>query len=492
MTMRRKQLHHRGLFWILVFSVASIVLVFYAFRGSLLWLSSLDGRPFIPRTMGSWAFLEQSTLQEKRRAKQKSIPSSNTITTIRSTHHQVATTTTTTTTATLADPRYNRTLTLLIPLRGELCNHLMILADAYIMKRYVERHIVGLSIQLLGQHEVYWKWKRAYRDLKACFPNFRDFEFSAGRHDTKHGFAAIQKQQQTWLGTNASLLWNIKSLEQIDYLKSLLDQQAQATQQQQQQSHGGRAANQTVVPLGNNSHYSLPYLTSDTFMKYPSTLQDSVLYHELRDWLQINTTLPQCCRSRAEADEVVFHFRNFVTEVQLASTRNLHKFFELSPNETAQYLFGSNHYRYGNHTLKRKMALISRFPNTATPFVKTLQGDGWTVRRIKGQSGVQDFCFALSAQRELVGVRKSTYAQWAGFLGNATKVRLYKVARNPQNPDVLGLWKQTRIDTLTAALLGERSFWLEKYASQQDMTTESLKAQAVALIEKQEKKAIAF
>ena len=480
--MRREKLHHRGLFWILVFSVASVVLVFYGFRGSLVRLSSLDGRPFMPRTEGSWAFLEQSTLQEKRRAKRKGIPSRNATTTIRSTHHQVATTTTT---ATLADPRYNRTLTLLIPLRGELCNHLMLLADAYIMKRYVERHIVGLSIQLLGQHEVYWKWKRAYRDLTACFPNFRDFEFSAGIHDTKHGFAAIQKQQETWLGTNASLLWNIKSLAQIDYLKSLLDQQAQAAQQeQQQQARGGRAPNQTIVPLRNNSRYSLPYLTSHTFMKYRRTLHHSALYHELRDWLQFNSTLPQCCRSRAEADEVVFHFRNFVTEIEQASVFNSYNFFELSPNETAQYLFGPNHRRYGNHTLetKRKMALISRFPDTATPFVEKLQADGWTVRRIKGQSGVQDFCFAMSAQRELVGVVLSTYAKWAGFLGNATKVRLYRVARNPQDPGAFGLWKQTRVGRLMA-LPAERSFWLEEYARQEDMTRQSLKAQAVALIE---------
>ena len=478
MTMRRKQLHHRGLFWILVFSVASIVLVFYAFRGSLVRLSSLDGRPFMPRTEGSWAFLEQSTLQEKRLAKRKGIPSSNATTTIRSTHHQVATTTTTTT-ATLADPRYNRTLTLLIPLSGELCNHLMLLAGAYIMKRYIERHIVGLSIQLLGQHERYWKWKRAYRDLKACFPNFRDFEFSAGRHDTKHGFAAIQKQQKTWLGTNASLLRNIDSLAQIDYLKSLLNQQAQ---EQQQQARGGRAPNQTAVPLGNNTRYSLPYLTSHTFMDYRSTLQDSVLYHELRDWLQFKSTLPQCCRSRAEADEVVFHFRNFVTEIEQASVFNSYNFFELSPNETAQYLFGSNHRRYGNHTSKRKMALISRFPDTATPFVETLQADGWTVRRIKGQSGVQDFCFAMSAHRELVGVDMSTYAKMAGFLGNATRVRLYRVARNPQDPDALGLWEHTRVGRLTA-LPGKRSFWHEEYARQEDMTRESLKAQAVALID---------
>ena len=495
-TIRGQKLHRRGLFWVFVLSMASVLLDNNAFRGSLVRLSSLsssslslttrmnksstaptDGPPPIPRTKGSWGFLEQSTLQEKRLVKQKGIPSGNATTTIRSTHHQVATTTTTT--ATLANPRYNRTLTLLIPLGGELCNHLMLLADAYIMKRYVERHITGLSIQLLGQHQANRKWVHGYRDLTACFPNFRDFEFSAGIHDTEHGFAAIQRQQKIWLGTNASLLWNIKSLAQIDYLKSLLNQQ-----EQQQPAHGDRAPNQTVVQLGNNSRYSLPYLTSRTFMDHRSMLQDSALYHELRDWFQINTTLPQCCGWRAESDEVVFHFRNFITEIRRASIRDAHNFVELSPNETAQYLFGSNHRRYGNHTLKtkRKMALISRFPDTATPFVETLRADGWTVRQIEGQSGMEDFCFALSAQRELVGLQVSTYTQWAGFLGNATGVRLYRVARNPQDPDASGLWNQTRIDTLTA-LPGRRSFWLEEYARQENMTTESLQAQAVALVE---------
>jgi hypothetical protein len=51
---------------------------------------------------------------------------------------------------------------------------------------------------------------------------------------------------------------------------------------------------------------------------------------------------------------------------------------------------------------------------------------GRRVRVIK-QTGVEDFCFLMHAEKELVGVAASTYALWAGYLCNASKVRLYSV-----------------------------------------------------------------
>jgi hypothetical protein len=50
---------------------------------------------------------------------------------------------------------------------------------------------------------------------------------------------------------------------------------------------------------------------------------------------------------------------------------------------------------------------------------------GLKVRVVAGQSGVQDFCFLLSAEKELVGSVTSTYVRWAAILGKAKVAKLY-------------------------------------------------------------------
>ena len=305
-------------------------------------------------------------------------------------------------------------------------------------------------------------------------------------------------------------------------------------------------------------------------MGRPIVLRDWKLYQELRQWFQIKLDSPHCCQERAEHDEIVFHFRNFVTEIHMDKFRTLHDFIELSPNDTAEYLFGLHHYpllldndgdgsddfsdrgrrKNNNHNntsvdsvsnhnnintttnnnnkhFPRKIALISRFSETATPHVVALQNHGWQVRLIQKQSGIQDFCFALSARRELVGVRKSTYAQWAGLLGNSSQVRWYQVSQTlsqPQQPQKQQhtplvllqqqqqpgndtssntssqfvipppksppyLLKRTVFDTHPVLQGQRRYFFQETYARQEDMTTKSLRTQANELkqLEQQEK-----
>ncbi len=95
---------------------------------------------------------------------------------------------------------------------------------------------------------------------------------------------------------------------------------------------------------------------------------------------------------------------------------------ELDPNRTAQELFG--HLGVGD-----KLAITSRFATdpSVQPYVDALTQRGIRVRVITDQSGVEDFCFMLHAKKELVGMAESKFALWAGYLGNATKVRLYSI-----------------------------------------------------------------
>lgn len=45
-------------------------------------------------------------------------------------------------------------------------------------------------------------------------------------------------------------------------------------------------------------------------------------------------------------------------------------------------------------------------------------------------TGVQDFCFLLQTQNELVGGMRSTYTRWAALLGQAKKAHLYSIHKS--------------------------------------------------------------
>jgi hypothetical protein len=96
-------------------------------------------------------------------------------------------------------------------------------------------------------------------------------------------------------------------------------------------------------------------------------------------------------------------------------------FEELSPNKTAFELFG--HLKSGD-----KVAITTRFGGKdVEPYVSALQRRGLQVRVIEGQSGTQDFCFLMSAQKELVGSSLSTFVMWAAYLGDMKHANLYRV-----------------------------------------------------------------
>jgi hypothetical protein len=87
-------------------------------------------------------------------------------------------------------------------------------------------------------------------------------------------------------------------------------------------------------------------------------------------------------------------------------------FEELSPNKTAYELFA--HLRPGD-----KIAITTRFGGKhVEPYVSALNERGLNVRVVDGQSGTEDFCFLMSAQKELVGTSLSTFSRWAAYLGH--------------------------------------------------------------------------
>lgn len=95
-------------------------------------------------------------------------------------------------------------------------------------------------------------------------------------------------------------------------------------------------------------------------------------------------------------------------------------FEELDPQRTVDLLLG--HLKQG-----QKIAITTRFAHDprVQRYVRAMSAHGFQVRLVTNQTGVQDFCFLLHAQQELIGVAKSTYARWASYLGLAQKVQLY-------------------------------------------------------------------
>jgi hypothetical protein len=101
---------------------------------------------------------------------------------------------------------------------------------------------------------------------------------------------------------------------------------------------------------------------------------------------------------------------------------------ELSPNKTAFELCG--HLKPGD-----KVAITTRYGGKhVEPYVSALRGRGLQVRVIEGQSGTEDFCFLMSAQKELVGSLLSTFMMWAAYLGDMKRANLYRVISSRRTP----------------------------------------------------------
>jgi hypothetical protein len=110
------------------------------------------------------------------------------------------------------------------------------------------------------------------------------------------------------------------------------------------------------------------------------------------------------------------HLRNFAAE---EPKRRLSH--ELGPKQTARDVLG--HLHPGD-----KVAVISRFSrDRAQPYLDAMEDRGLRVRFIEGQTGVQDFCFLLQAEKEMIGISHSTFFLWAAYLSNCRRVVAYTV-----------------------------------------------------------------
>jgi hypothetical protein len=293
-------------------------------------------------------------------------------------------------------------VSLIIQLSGEMGNQLSKLAWGYGMKWWLEDDY-NVTTKVVLRHQDHSKWIGAAASVKKCFPKLRIMNFEEANTEE---FNAIRALQDRWVEDEKKDLlsprggdfefkpWILKSLDALKEAMEAPDR----------------------PPPPENSNFTLPFFYTDIFGNIGDV--NDRYFERLKDLFEFETNNPDCCKTRVDPDESVFHFRNFIGEMRKAWRLG---FEESSANKTANELFG-------NLNAGDKIAITSRFPDKGVQeYVDQFKERGIEARVISGQSPEHDFCFLMSAEKEMAGMAMSTYSIWAGYLGNASSVKMYSV-----------------------------------------------------------------
>jgi hypothetical protein len=282
--------------------------------------------------------------------------------------------------------------TIVVQLSGEMGNNLHKLAFGRGLQ-LMAKNDYNLELHLVLRHQNQPKWISAKRNLQKCFPSLKQLNFSAG--NTKE-YDDRRIEQKLWLGGKEAGGLNLKGNDEAS-MNEVLDQMQSILQ------------SKLAPALEKNlrSKIRLPFVVADEMVDWHVLDR---FRPELLEWLAFD--YDACCPSSLpDPDESVFHFRNFVTELQGATSRL--GFEELPAELTATELFG--HLHSGD-----KVAITTRSDNDVTQqYVHAMEELGLKVRVIAGNSATEDFCFLAKAKKELVGGQRSSFFTWAAFFGTA-------------------------------------------------------------------------
>lgn len=312
-------------------------------------------------------------------------------------------------------------VTIICQLSGEMGNNLGKLGHCLSLKWWLESgafynstHKLGYSARVALRHQEHNKWIRGAKDLQRCFPNTNQFNFSEANNQD---FTDMWKMQHQLFGGEEGVGAQppFSEINTNDEQKIATGLRAFTTAAYEKHA--------IVYNAASRSNVSMPFLFANEFQLLDK-LADQ-FYEENRQFFRLNET---CCKEKADPDESVFHYRNFKNE--MPKVWQSFGFHEASPLQAANNLFG--HLRKGD-----KIAIVTRFSQeTALPYVVAFEERGFKVRVIEGQDGPADFCFLMSAKKEVVGMIISTYLMWAGYLGNASRVIAYSLASSNHRHNV--------------------------------------------------------
>ena len=334
-------------------------------------------------------------------------------------------------------------LSIIVQLSGEMGNHISKLASGLAIALKWQKQINMYSQErslpppdLLLRHQDHPKWVRAASHFQTCLPNVASLNLSAANTDEFQIKMNQQKQYRVAVKSNGGMKESSLSLaEYLDGINSNSSKRVDSTISwladnfdsisSTSSSSSSWGSEDPSLTTQNTSQISFPFLYSNYF-----TGQDFFMdeyYSAFRRYFEWDYDKPECCANNnnnnnnmPDADETVFHFRNFLQEMP---RKGLQKGYEeLGPQQVAAQVLG--HLQPG-----AKVAIVTRFPDSpqAQEYVDALQHRGLSVRLLQNQTALQAFCFLLSAQQEIVGLARSTFFFWAGILGQAARVRAVSV-----------------------------------------------------------------
>ncbi len=384
----------------------------------------------------------------------------------------------------LPQPPVNRTITILLQFKGELGNHLSVIAGAYVTQLQIQKLYPYIHIQFIGQHQDHPKWTRAVDDIRQCFPKIYELFpiYDGGLHDPVH-YHVMAQQQKSWLNSRQSrLLRNVHDDGSIHLLHRLLDhqQQGRAPTLMMMEHSTGSSENDTsssgnsISTAGGKYNYSLPFLIADEFY-WGELLKDMELYQRIRELFVMNETA--CCSREPLEHDIIYHHRNFKYEVREEQSK---KFGTLFQEVTA---YTASHHLFINHTIqqpndtndsdhpKKRVAILSRSLDGLEEYQLALNETNHLPSYIvhntesasddpsgRASSGITDFCFIMKSRRdnEIIGKLHSTFVQWSSLLSQAATVRLYTINDTPvEQNHTMKVLQQLTID--------ERQFSFEEY-----------------------------
>lgn len=288
----------------------------------------------------------------------------------------------------------NNYVQIITQLSGEMGNNLHSIACSVGLQSMLkEKHNVKSEIKI--RHQDNKKWQRGQLDIAQCFPKMADWNFSFANTDE---FLHVHKTQQ-------------------ELMERLKIEEPKGSKIADWTVYFGKVA-EITSPLKFSGNASSDILIPHILQDHAGLVRPLVNRYlpDIRKMFKFNKK--DCCKEKARDDEAVFHFRNFLGELK-ADKKGFKE--ELSANKTANELFA--HLKPGE-----RVAITTRFEDaTARSYVDALERRGLKVRVISGQTGPEDFCFLMSAKKELVGSPISKFFMWAALLGDAKRVRSYAV-----------------------------------------------------------------
>lgn len=307
------------------------------------------------------------------------------------------------------------TVTIVVQLSGELGNNLNKIGNGFCIQHHIEREL-GIHTEIKLRAQDHPKWKHAMEWVKAAFPHTRTLDF---REMNTPAFDEAQSMQMAWIDglveenqlnvtniTNIHMMNDASTMDMVslDNLLNLVNQTWRLSQSQK--GNGSTAAAATSI-------LSTPHVYSTAFI---SDYCLDIIYDDLRNFFALDENAN--CKTRPYPNETVLHVRNYIAEMPKRGMGL--GFEELDSIRTATELFAE-------HEPGENVAIISRMNTNIQKYIDVLEMKGLKVRYITGQTGNEDFCFLAKASKEIIGTTRSTYAYWAGIIGDAKKVRLYSI-----------------------------------------------------------------